>query len=419
MRKQLKTIFFFSFLFYSSFYAQRPQEALQQALALKKECAWEAAIEQFEVAYLHYADNISFLYKYAHTLKDGQCTQQAIKQYKNILALDPSVALAHLDLGFCYLSLGDFQNGWLELFWRSPQIKQFPRVTISNFDFSGKTVLIRAEWGMGDMIQFIRFADSLRQRGATVILQAYPALVKLLQSCTCIDAVFPVGEAFPEHDIQIPLMSLMEVAEASLENLPTAAYLQADPELVEFWEKKLEDAIFFAWFDPSSPLASPDRQAFNIGVCWSGRGGQEIHPKIRKNIPLKLLKTLSEIPGVKFYSLQKENDEDQLADKNWIETFGPDFDDTHGRFMDTAAVMKHLDLVLTVDTSIAHLAGALGVPVWIMLPYTADWRWMQNRNDSPWYPTARLFRQTEPGNWNSVVTQIEGALQEKLAKQNG
>jgi len=381
-------IVFISFLFLFNIQAQTPQQALQKALALAKECEWKKAIHNFEVADQEYSNNTSFLYKYAHTLKDGQHTQQAIVIYKKIIALNKSHAHAHLDLAFCYLTLGDFLNGLPELMWRSPQIKHFRQYKLSDFDFTDKIVLVRAEWGMGDMIQFIRFAEILKKHGATVLLQAYPALAKLLEGCRYIDHVFPVGEAFPPHDIQIPLMSLMEAVNAKLENLPTEPYLQADQKLVKFWAKKT------------------NKHNFNIGICWSGRGGPEVHPRLKKNIPLQMLKPLAKIPGVKFYSLQKANDIDQLKNQNWIYDFGPDFDVSHGRFMDTAAVMKNLDLVLTVDTSIAHLAGALAKPVWVLLPKVADGRWMLNREDSPWYPTMRLFRQEKSGSWKSVFEKV-------------
>ena len=172
-------------------------------------------------------------------------------------------------------------------------------------------------------------------------------------------------------------------------------YLHADEKRIDEWKNKLEHDT-----------------SFKIGICWEAQTYIDQSGKMVKNnrsIPLSLLEPLKNIPGISLYSLQKGTGTEQLKTKPEgliIQEFGPDFDTTHGRFMDTAAVMKNLDLVLTIDTSIAHLAGALGVPVWNMIIHNSCWRWFRNRTDSPWYPTMRLFRQPQPGDWKSVMQEV-------------
>jgi len=352
------------------------------------------------------------LYNTAHVLKDlGRQDpvqmQEAIETYKKVIALEPNNAFAYLGLSQCYLASGDFAQGWPLFAWRSKDIQMFAgnieilqRMYAQKNDLSNVKILIRTEWGAGDNFQFIRFAQLLKKRGATIIMQAYRELKPVLSLCPYLDTVITIGDAFPPHNLQIPLLSLPLVVGNTLETIPrTIPYLYADQKLIEKWH------TFFK-----------EDTNFKIGICWCGTGNNNPPPSLNKNIPLKTLMPLLNLEHVSVYSLQKVDgleelgQLDTLAKTTNIHVFSKQFDETHGRFMDTAAVMKHLDVIITIDTSIAHLAGALGVPVWLMLPYRTDWRWMQNTQSSPWYPTMHLFRQSEPGNWHHVVTDIVNKL---------
>lgn len=375
------------------------------AITLTKLCEWNEAIEQYKTVLQHEPNNTKALYSLAHALKENQQPNSAIEIYKKLLKLEPGHQTAHFELGLCYLIMENFTNGWPEFELGSATRDQFPDYHWKNTDLTGKTVLIRAHWGLGDMIQFIRYAQLLKQHGAAVILQAYPELEKLLSRCPFLDSIIPTHEPMPPHDLQIPLMSLMNALEATAQNIPQEPYVFADPNLVKIWKKKL-----------SNLESDSESKPFRIGICWSGRGAENVSQKLRKNITLSELAPIAELENVKLYSLQKVKDVDQLSQAQFfIHDFGPNFDNANGRFMDTAAVMKNLDLVITVDTSIAHLAGALGVPFWVLLPWTADWRWFMNRNDSPWYPTAKLFRQSQAGEWQNVVQNIAKNLERILA----
>jgi hypothetical protein len=203
------------------------------------------------------------------------------------------------------------------------------------------------------------------------------------------------GAELPEFDTHSPLLSLPHLFKTSLETIPSnVPYLFADAGLIDYWHNRLHDV-----------------REFRIGINWHGRIGKGKF--VQRDIPLETFNALTGIPGVRLICLQKEVSIDAFAEtKARLRIFevGKDFDQAHGPFMDTAAIMTNLDLVITSDTSVAHLAGALGVPVWVALPFVADWRWLLDRSDSPWYPTMRLFRQKTPGDWTGVFEEIQLAL---------
>jgi hypothetical protein len=298
------------------------------------------------------------------------------------------------------LAEGEFEQGWSEYEWRWKTKETVPR----HFEqplwdgrrLDGKTILLHAEQGLGDTLQFIRYAFLVKALGASIIAECPKPVTQLLASCPSIDQVITQSEEFPRFDTHAPLLSLPRILHTTLSIVPAEVpYLSADPGLVDLWRTKLEHF-----------------RGFRIGINWRGRTGQGTFR--RRDIPTECFAVLRQ-PDITLISLQKDATPQELAAVQ-VSVFypGDDFDRTHGPFMDTAAIMKNLDLVITSDTSTPHLAGALGVPVWIALPYVASWQWMKNRADSPWYPTARLFRQKTSGDWNGVFNEIHAALDKLL-----
>jgi len=334
----------------------------------------------------------------------------AIKYYRKALSLDPDYEFAHLGISKAYLAVGDYENAWPHFEWRMANFKKYKAQTdvaaMRIEDFVGKRVLIRAEWGLGDMMHFIRFTKELKKIGATqIIVQSFDPLVPLFSLCDYIDIVFTKEQTPPPFDIQIPMMSLPYVLNTRLDTIPTDfPYLKADGGLVEKWR----------------PFFEKD-DTIKIGLCWGAKKiFIEEQPYTRRSIPLKMFSILAEIPNVTFYSLQKIFDTDQLHDLPdyfKVHDFGDDFDETNGRFMDTAAVMHHLDLIISVDTSVIHLAGNLNKkPIWVLLPYSAAWWWLYERTDTPWYQNMRFYRQPKPNDWSSVFNEVKKSLQQFVKK---
>jgi tetratricopeptide (TPR) repeat protein len=341
----------------------------------------------------------------AHILRYKGSYKEAISYYKQLLARKPDYAHAHYGIAESYLMLGDMERGWQEFEWRwkrATDTRNFGERLWDGSHLEGKTILLRGEYGQGDTLQFVRYASLLKEQGATVILEAQHTLVKLLSLCPYIDHIVPIVDSFsqlPPFDVQLPLMSLPRMFKTTLETVPHhIPYLQAKPELIALWNEKTKD-------DPN----------FKIGICWEGSPYYEQFKTAlsKKSVPVNIFIPIAQLPGVSLYSLQKINGTEQLNElpKNiTVYSFGDSFDTEHGRYMDTAALIKNLDLVITVDTSVAHLAGALGKPVWVLLPQVADWRWMLNRSDTPWYPTMKLFRQYRSGDWDSVIATVINEL---------
>lgn len=338
--------------------------------------------------------SLSLMRKHAH----------AIPYYLKSLKIDPEYDYSHLGIAKAYIAIGEYEKAWPHFERRMANFRTYKSHTdVSKMrieDFIGKRVLIRAEWGLGDMMHFLRFAKELKKIGAReVIVQTFEPLVPLFSMCDYIDHVFCSGQVPPPFDIQIPMMSLTYLFNTTLNTIPQDfPYLHADPYLIEEWRP---------FFEKDTTI--------KIGLCWGAKKiFLEDHPYTRRSIPLKQFAMLADIPNVSFYSLQKVYDTDQLDQLPAhfkVHDFGPDFDEANGRFMDTAAVMNHLDIIVSVDTSIIHLAGNLAkTPVWVLLPYNAAWWWLYDRSDSPWYPTMRFFRQPKPHDWDSAFIQLKNAL---------
>jgi tetratricopeptide (TPR) repeat protein len=354
---------------------------------------------------------IEALYNFGFTLKKQGHIKEAMEIYHKILEMKPTYAQPHFSLSLSYLTLGDFERGWKEYEWRWAAYNETPRKykqpQFDGTDIAGKTILLYAEQGLGDTLQFIRYAKLIKDRGGKVIFDTQKPLKQILSLAPYLDKVITQGDPVPDFDYHLALMSLPLIFKTTLNTVPNQIpYLYADQNLVESWRTTL----------------SCDKN-FKIGLCWQGNAGystQFLRKAVAaKSFHVKEFEPLCTMKGISLYSLQKMNGHDQLKDASYqlnIHDFGSELDEKHGRFMDTAAIIKNLDLVITVDTSISHFAAALGVPVWILLPNPADWRWMLDRTDTPWYPNVRLFRQPKFGDWKSVIQDVIAALQKLVAK---
>jgi tetratricopeptide (TPR) repeat protein len=317
--------------------------------------------------------------------------------YDSALAIDPDSAMAHFNRGLIWLTEGQWEDGWREYEWRAKvpnfPIRSFPYERWQGAPLAG-TLLVHSEQGLGDTLQFIRYVPLVRPRCARVLTLVQPGLAQVLEQSGFGD-VFEDERDLPHAVAHVPLLSLPGIVGTTVENVPAPkAYLSADPRLVEVWRQRLGQ--------------SP---ALRVGLCW--QGSAKLVGDARRSIPLAAFAPLARVPGIQLVSLQRHEGVEQLdalAGQFSIVDLRPDYDTEAGAFTNAAAVMRCLDLVISVDTAIAHLAGALGVPVWVALPARSDWRWLLSRDDSPWYPTMRLFRQAVPDEWTDVVEHMAAAL---------
>ncbi len=305
---------------------------------------------------------------------------------------DPEFALAHWNAASICLARGDFARGWREYEWRWHDPKHAARARrfsqplwLGQQDLRGRTILLHAEQGFGDSIQFCRYAPMVRARGARVLLEAPAPLLKLLETLDGPHELIAYGQTLPAFDLHCPLMSLPLAFGTLVDTIPAnIPYLAADPARLEIWRQRL------------GPPAGR-----RIGLAWSGSAA--FTGDATRSAPLAALAPLVR-PGLELISVQKDlrKTDRQAAATFGIRLFGDDLQD----FADAAALIAQMDLVISVDTAPAHLAGALGVPVWLLLHQVAEWRWMTDRDDSPWYPTARLFRQTSARDWEGLIMKV-------------
>jgi Flp pilus assembly protein TadD len=323
----------------------------------------------------------------------------ALQHFDAALQLQPDFAAAHANRAQLWLLLGHYGRGWPEYEWRwklpGVGLPPLPQARWDGSPLAGRTILLRAEQGLGDTLQFVRYAPLVQERGGLVLVECQPSLAALLERCPGIDGLAARGSPLPDFDVQIPLLSLPGIFQTTLATVPkTGPYVFADQQLVEHWRSELGTA-----------------DGFKIGIAWKGNAK---YPGDRqRSIPLHHFLTLAGIPGVHLFSLQKGPGREQLAELaegRRITDLDSRLDETSGAFMDTAAVMVNLDLIVTSDTATAHLAGAMGLPVWVPLSVACDWRWLLDREDSPWYPTLRLFRQTVVDSWDDVFDRLAVAV---------
>ena len=325
---------------------------------------------------------------------------EALGSYDRALALEPGLPDAHWNRALCLLVTGDFRRGWPEFEWRwetsafKAQQRGFRQpLWRGRESLAGKTILLHAEQGLGDTLQLCRYAPMVAAMGATVLLEVQAPLKPLIAGFKYVDSLVARGEALPEFDLHCPLLSLPLAFGTTLESIPAEIpYLRADPDLVSEWRKRLGR-----------------KRGPRIGLAWSATSDTAYG--LRRSMVLTEFANL--IPkGAQCVSLQKDltgAEREVIGARKDIVHFGMGFPDT-------AALVELMDVVVSVDTSIAHLAGAMGKKVWVLLPFAGDWRWLVAREDSPWYPSARLFRQAALGNWAGVVRQVGAELNKFAAK---
>jgi len=325
--------------------------------------------------------------------RDQNQMAAAINHYQQAIALNPTLAEAHSNLGMAFLRIGDWKQGFegYEWRWRCSTSSVFG-CTGSPWDgsnLSGKTILLLSEQGFGDAIQFVRYVPLIRAQADRVILQCAQPLVRLFSTLAGLDEVISDGSALPNFDVYAALGSLPYLFKTTLETIPSQI-----PYLTTLSQESSLTSLLTA---SAAPL--------KVGLVWAGKPQHCQDPSRNRSCPLHFFAPLLQLPEFNFYSLQKETPAQEIYQLGWEKTI-QDLNPYLTDFADTATAIAHLDLVITVDTAVAHLAGALGQPVWVLLPFAAEWRWMLDRTDSPWYSTMRLIRQSQPGDWQSVIQQV-------------
>ena len=333
-----------------------------------------------------------------NTLAAQNKLDEALFAYQRSMALEPTNAAVKFNLAIVRLRQGTFnRDTWLKYEFRWVAIQQSPQRSFTqpiwrgDETLAGKSILLYAEQGLGDTLQFARFAAVLAARGATVHVEVQKGLKALMQDLPGATSVIAHGEPLPPFDFYCPLMSVPFALDTRLDSIPAGEpYVHAAPDRVEQWQTRL-----------------PARGPLRVGVVW--RGNPKHNNDANRSIAFALFRRIFAAEGCTFVGLQVElTAEESATFAGTANCVNPA--DRIKDFADTAAIIAQLDLVVAVDTSVAHLAGALGVPVWLLLPFSPDWRWMLEREDNPWYPTMRLFRQPAIGDWDSVLGRLADEL---------
>jgi tetratricopeptide (TPR) repeat protein len=323
--------------------------------------------------------------------------EKALAMWQRACATNPQFGEAQWNIGLHQLAAGDYARGWegYEWRWRCDHSRGRWREYAGKprwdgAPLAGRTILLYPEQGFGDVIQFARFVPAVAARGGRVVLECQPELVQVMRTLDGVAGVVATGETLPSFDTYLALLSVPRVIGTTLQTLPNQVpYLHADPTAVPTWRERIQ--------------ASPGM--LKVGLTWGGN----ITPDPKRSMSLADLAPLAEIAGVAWFSLQKGEPAQQLASPPRgmrIVDLGSELTN----FADTAAAIANLELLITIDTAVAHLAGAMGVKTWTLLPFAPDWRWMLERDDSPWYPTMRLFRQPAWNDWASVVARVVDGL---------
>jgi tetratricopeptide (TPR) repeat protein len=359
----------------------------------------DEAIADYDAALRAAGDPAQLLTNRAHALRRLDRVPEAVADLRRAVALRPDFAEAHFELGMALLTLGDLSAGWSEYEWRwatgafAASRRAFSsRQWTGAQRLAGRTVLLHAEQGLGDTLHFVRYVPLVARLGATVILEVQPELVALLANTAGAASVIAHGDRLPHFDLHCPLMSLPRAfATQGMTVATPISYVAAPAEAAQGWAQRL-------------PAAAP-----LVGVAWAGRTTH--HNDLNRSLPLAALAPLLQRRDIQFVSLQRDlrdGDAAVLGAMPHVVDAGRDLHD----FADTAALISRLDAVIAVDTAVAHLAGALGKPLTLLLPYAADFRWLRAREDSAWYPSARLLRQEQFADWSGVLTRLAACLDE-------
>ncbi len=410
------------------------------ALALKEQQQFEDAIENFEQSIRFHSDNADAYYNLGNTHKslnhheaaaesynkaingnpnfakaynnlafvqqEQGHIKKAIENYRQAIHLKPEFVEAHWNLSLALLLNGEFKEGWKEHEWRFLRAKRnsnYPyRFGIPPWDgsfFEGKRLFVHCEQGLGDTIQFIRYLPFVKDRGGKVFFETFTPLINLLKGFPGIDELVELSpdRSLPEScNFYLPLMSLPYIFGTTIDTIPSdLPYIVSGYQKVEQWKTRMSG------------------KGFKVGIVWAGKPEHENDRN--RSCALESFATLALIPGLKLYGLQKGSAARQIGSLGGRMNL-VNFDHELADMSETAAAIDNLDLVISVDTAVAHLAGAMGKPVWTLLPFAPDWRWLLNRDDSPWYPSMRLFRQKKHGDWDSVFKRIAMEL-EKIVSQ--
>jgi tetratricopeptide (TPR) repeat protein len=368
---------------------------------------WDGAIEEYQRAIAMQPAYAEAYNNLGSAFKRKGASDEAVAAFEKALELQPRYGAAHWNMAHMLLLRGEFARGWREYEWRWQTEEIKPARNLSSRPMwdggplQGRRILLHAEQGLGDAIHFVRYVPEVARRGGRIILAVHGELHRLLQTTwpagsgtgAAIEQWVAPEQIPPEHDVQCALMSLPLAFQTTLETIPSRTpYLAADAEMTKQWRARLSG-----------------EKRLKVGVAWAGR--RTYQRDVERSISPEKFAPLAEIPGVAWVSLQKgEAGNPPMQLLNWTEELGD--------MADTAALVENLDLVVSVDTAVGHLAGALGKPVWLLLPLAPDWRWMLERSDSLWYPTMRLFRQKTMGDWTSAIGEVGEALQELIDRRH-
>jgi tetratricopeptide (TPR) repeat protein len=358
-------------------------------------------VKIFEAQVRDWPDDVDAIDTLATVYRNIGRVPEAIALAEKAIQMKPDFAEAHFNHAMSLLTAGRYKEGFAEYEYRwhckdfATGPRELGRPHWDGSDPAGKTILVTTEQGYGDVLQFSRYLPILADRGAKVLVESWPILTDLVKGVRGVAGVAEAGSLIPEFDEHVALLSLPHLFGTTMETIPqNVPYMSADAERLARWKQRID---------------SEAAGQFKVGLVWGGRP----KPDPRRSTTLEALGPLAQVPGVAFFSLQKGDPVEQLRDPPRgmkISDLGADCDD----FADTAAAVQNLDLLISIDSAPAHLGGALGARTWTMLPLSCDWRWGVNRDDCPWYPTMRLFRQPGPRDWDSVVATMKGEL-EKIA----
>jgi tetratricopeptide (TPR) repeat protein len=360
--------------------------------------AYDQARSTFQKILDQAPDHLRALNNLGKVYHDMGRLRRSLACYNRCITLQPHYAEARFNRAALLLAMGDYEHGWQEYEWRFkrsgagnvyPHRLRSPRW--QGDDYHGRRLLVHCEQGMGDTLQFIRYIPLAKERGGTLMLEAHPPLVPQLRSLSHVDETVIFNPERPpviHHDLHIPLLSLPALFDTGADTIPaTIPYIRIDPSEATPW------------------LTYFKKDHVNIGLVWAS---SDLNPK--RNLPVDRCGSWFQHPDLHFISLQKGGALGQLMNLESTASPSTELGSRLKNFHDTAAVMSHLDLMISVDTAAAHLAGAMGIPLWVLLPFNADWRWPPFSRSSPWYPSARLFRQTCCGDWKNVIDNVAVAL---------
>jgi hypothetical protein len=382
----------------TSKYVMNSNDLIEQGNQLRAQHEPEQALACYAQAFAADPDNAAAFNNYGNVMRELGHPARAVPFLQHAIVLDTRNVTAHFNLAITYLLMGDYARGWpaYETRWNYEHLAgtepQFSQPRWRGEDLAGKTILVVGEQGHGDNIQFVRFLWNLHTRGAQIKLQVTDGLIPLLSMSNIIQQVGSYGSDMGQFDYWVPIMSLPGILGVTLETLPRVqSYLNADAERVKAWQARL---------GPKTRM--------RVGFCWSGRPDSWLNQ--HKAVPFEtMLDLIRSCPEYEWINLQADASSEQEAALDQVGVSR--YPGTIHNFADTAALMQHLDVVVGVDTAVSHLAAALGRPTWIMLnAYATDWRWLTDRDSSPWYSTARLFRQPRRGDWTSVTDKVSKFL---------